>query len=421
MLSPLPPGKRDPQVQLLCSFAVIEVVLGAALWIEGQISGWRSLTAAGYLVVFDALGLGVNLLARRDNLGWRSLRAPFGWVEWESSANPRSSRFTCLLCFSQSVFLAFASVYIAKEALEQVVVGNGAHDHGGHGHAHNDHSEQDPRPFPTLLLLLATAASSLSGAYLGNHSRLVDGELWSIPLTPATGSLFLSPSYLSLPFVAQHSVLGNPFSLSIAGVTAILSVAAVLAPSDSLKAFDAAMSLGMTLLTGALAYPPTVAFGHVLLQTAPPATTLQMKSLRRALRQVADDRRVLGLGTLRTWAIDGGKVGPETIVVNSAPPSRRPSISTISPSTLAFTSSPQTSSSMVPTLGSLGRTSVSTSHVPLVVTLAVHVHPDSTDADMMDITRLAWTRLSGAIGVDGRPGEGEVSVSVRRGWDRVNE
>lgn len=77
-LSPLPPGKKDPQAQALTSFAVIEAVLGVGLWVEGQISGWRCLTAAGYLVVFDAMGLGVNLFARTDRLGWRSLRRPYG-------------------------------------------------------------------------------------------------------------------------------------------------------------------------------------------------------------------------------------------------------------------------------------------------------------------------------------------------------
>lgn len=77
-LSPLPPSKHDPQVQLLISFAVVEAVLGAGLWVEGQISGWHCLAGVGYLVVFDAMGVGVNLLARSDNMGWRSLQKPFG-------------------------------------------------------------------------------------------------------------------------------------------------------------------------------------------------------------------------------------------------------------------------------------------------------------------------------------------------------
>ncbi len=77
-LSPLPSSKKDPQAQALTSFAVIEAVLGIGLWVEGQMSGWRCLTAAGYLVVFDAMGMGVNLFARTDRLGWRSLRRPYG-------------------------------------------------------------------------------------------------------------------------------------------------------------------------------------------------------------------------------------------------------------------------------------------------------------------------------------------------------
>jgi hypothetical protein len=73
-----PSSKKDPQAQALTSFAVIEAVLGIGLWVEGQMSGWRCLTAAGYLVVFDAMGMGVNLFARTDRLGWRSLRRPYG-------------------------------------------------------------------------------------------------------------------------------------------------------------------------------------------------------------------------------------------------------------------------------------------------------------------------------------------------------
>ena len=41
--------------------------------------------------------------------------------------------------FAQSLFLVFSAVYIAKEALEQVVLGSGAHEHGGGGHGHGEH------------------------------------------------------------------------------------------------------------------------------------------------------------------------------------------------------------------------------------------------------------------------------------------
>ena len=42
-----------------------------------------------------------------------------------------------LLYFAQSLFLVFAAVYIAKEAIEQVILGSAAHEHvigGTHGH-----------------------------------------------------------------------------------------------------------------------------------------------------------------------------------------------------------------------------------------------------------------------------------------------
>lgn len=45
---------------------------------------------------------------------------------------------TSLWCFTQSLFLMFAAVYIAKEALEQVVLGAGAHEHGVGTHSHGE-------------------------------------------------------------------------------------------------------------------------------------------------------------------------------------------------------------------------------------------------------------------------------------------
>lgn len=49
-----------------------------------------------------------------------------------------------LLYFAQSLFLVFASVYIAKESIETVLLGEGAHSHdGGHGHGHGHGGEQE--------------------------------------------------------------------------------------------------------------------------------------------------------------------------------------------------------------------------------------------------------------------------------------
>lgn len=77
-LAPVPKKRRDSHDQLLLSFAIVEAVLGAGIWIEGQISGWRALSAMGYLVVFDALGVGINMFTRAENNDWNNLRRPYG-------------------------------------------------------------------------------------------------------------------------------------------------------------------------------------------------------------------------------------------------------------------------------------------------------------------------------------------------------
>lgn len=181
------------------------------------------------------------------------------------------------------------------------------------------------------------------------------------------------------------------------------------------------MSLLLTILTAALSWPPTSTFAHILLQTAPPAASVQMKALRGALRDVAGDRRVLGLGTFRCWAIDAGKPVTSTTGPPSQPSSNNVSLSIASPSASAFMRS--ASSTNIPnTLGlslSTTKTEVETAQVPLVVTLVVHVHPDTTDREVLDITRTSWTKLNSAV--NGRTSnEGEVSVQVTRGWEGVN-
>jgi hypothetical protein len=195
-------------------------------------------------------------------------------------------------------------------------------------------------------------------------------------------------------------------------------------PTESLKGFDAAASLILTLLTGALAWPPAAAFAQILLQTAPPAASVQMKAIRGALRDVADDRRVLGLGTFRCWAIDAGKPVTSTVGPPSAPSSRAGSMHISSPSVSAFMRT--TATELNNTLGLFmkgthaGQTVTTTVQVPLVVTLVVHVHPETSDRDVLDITRSSWTKLNGAVNGRSR-GEGEVSIQVKRGWEGAND
>jgi hypothetical protein len=101
----------------------------------------------------------------------------------------RMTRFLSLLYFSQCLFLVFSAVYIAKESLEQVVLGG--HEHGGHSHGH-DHDDDRyvvlivctemelmyrSRGFPLILLMCATLASAMGGGVMHTHAKLVDGGL----------------------------------------------------------------------------------------------------------------------------------------------------------------------------------------------------------------------------------------------------
>lgn len=59
---------------------------------------------------------------------------------------------------------------------------------------------------------------------------------------------------------------------------------------------------------------------------------------------------------------------------------------------------------------------------PLVVSLTVHVHPDTSDRDVLEVTKNAWVKVNGAVGTKRKGlGEGEVSVGVKRGWEGVLE
>ncbi len=44
-------------------------------------SGWRCLAGVGYLVVFDAIGVGVSYMTGSDGDA-KSLRRPYGYALW---------------------------------------------------------------------------------------------------------------------------------------------------------------------------------------------------------------------------------------------------------------------------------------------------------------------------------------------------
>lgn len=47
----------SPRAQLKAGMGLLELFLGVSFWVDGQIHGNVSMTGLGYLVVFDAMGL----------------------------------------------------------------------------------------------------------------------------------------------------------------------------------------------------------------------------------------------------------------------------------------------------------------------------------------------------------------------------
>lgn len=82
------------------------------------------------------------------------------------------------------------------------------------------------------------------------------------------------------------AILGNPFTMTVSGCAAIALLGSLVLPLHQLDSLDKALSLLETALCFWIAYPASVAFGQVLLQTAPAGRTIQMAAFERAVREV---------------------------------------------------------------------------------------------------------------------------------------
>jgi hypothetical protein len=163
-----------------------------------------------------------------------------------------------------------------------------------------------------------------------------------------------------------------------------------------------------------------------------------MKSLRKTLKDINDEPRVLGVGTVRCWTISSALPTESRPALLSDMRNRISSSSVYNKSSMTPDpySSPDYTPNASPTRPSFDRNgtnpasypskSSSKGGAPLVVSLNVHVHPDSSDRDVLDITKLTWSKISnavniGSMGLEGRVGLSEISVAVKRGWDGAEE
>jgi hypothetical protein len=67
--------------QLALGLSLLEFFVGASLWVDGQAGGSVAITGLGYLVVYDAIGVGIRVMGsimRTGEGSQSSLRRPFG-------------------------------------------------------------------------------------------------------------------------------------------------------------------------------------------------------------------------------------------------------------------------------------------------------------------------------------------------------
>ncbi|KAI6126563.1 hypothetical protein F5141DRAFT_1081741 [Pisolithus sp. B1] len=293
--------------------AAVQFTLGAFLWAHGQSIGSLACTGLGYWVVFDAVGVaGPALIAYHASAVGSGMYGP--------------ARGETTLLFAQCVYLMFAGIYVAKEAVEHLLLaaGSGAHAHGHGGGGANSgdghhHHWGDERPenlglqFPVFLILLALLTLAGTTAVFGQHDVLVDSiHEQTHTLTPR--SFPSSPARLSL--LGKESTIKrlvrNPyvlppilFCVAILGAELVLDVAHY-AP------FDLGLASLQVVVMIHVAYAACVVLGGVLLQTAPsivPATTVgirgpgKIEAFWRAVREIERHEHVVHLPAPHVWQV----------------------------------------------------------------------------------------------------------------------
>ncbi|KAG2130170.1 uncharacterized protein EDB93DRAFT_1340533 [Suillus bovinus] len=423
--------------QIAC---ILQFCLGGLVWVRGQAIGSLACTGLGYWVVFDAFGIAVG--------GPLLERSKGGFC-------PRRTQTTLL--FAQCVYLMFAGVYVAKEAVEHILLSAGqGHrartratfpfslpsfrvsfecitQHSRRYHARPGSARRRFRisvvfwfwSSVVLFLVRGICVASHTTSYV-NTNGIVHRLCYPLGLV-----IIVLLSLLATSIAFEHHdvlvkgrgqapwerILRNPYALPpILFCVAILGGEMVLDVTHYIP-FDLSLATLQVIITTHVAYAACVVLGGVLLQTAPAASfTMSAGS-------------VGGMGTKGMGISSRGTNTPESKmesfwrvvreierhehvtslpaphVWQSAPGS---SFSSVFPSAPRSTLSPSDSSSPF-------------SNVPrgpepqLIVTLSPHVPSSLCDEEVLKFTRWACEKVRGAFVGDGTRGVGvEVEVKNRK-------
>ncbi|KAG1809712.1 uncharacterized protein BJ212DRAFT_1302535 [Suillus subaureus] len=400
---------------------VLQFCLGALLWVRGQAIGSLACTGLGYWVVFDAFGIAVGgpLLGRS-----------------KSGFGPARTQTTLL--FAQCVYLMFAGVYVAKEAVEHILLS------AGHGHGHGRPSPSSPAASTLTLNASPNAAGGITrGLGLhgagemgndGHHHHWGDERPEMLGLQYPLGlviMVLLSLLFTSIVFehhdvlvrgrgqtqAPWERILRNPYALppilfcvAILGGEMVLNVA-------HYTPFDLSLATLQVIITTHVAYTACIVLGASFGSVGSIGTKgmgagakgtnnleSKMESFWRVVREIERHEHVTSLPAPHVWQVrPPGQGEMRSSGLRSAP------VSAFSP---AFPSAPQ--SALSPSDSTSPFSDVPRGPEPqLIITLSPHVPSSLRDEDVLKFTRWACERVRGAFVGDGVRGVGvEVEVCV---------
>ncbi|KAG8216182.1 hypothetical protein J3R82DRAFT_8205 [Butyriboletus roseoflavus] len=407
--------------------ASAQFALGALLWTRGQSIGSLACTGLGYWVVFDGLGVaGPVIIARQIRGKVNGMYGP-------------ARRGTTLL-FAQCVYLMFAGVYVAKEAVEHLLLSAGgnthAHGHGGgivsgSGDGHHHHwGDEKPETlglrFPVLLVCLVFLSLVGTSAVFGQHEVLVSITNKHIP-SPLS---LLRSGHQVPPPVGVQRIFRNPYALPpILFCLAILGAEIVLDVTHYAP-FDLALAALEVIVTAHVAFAACVVLGGVLLQTAPPmipppglnkgglvvpigisGPTGRMETFWRVVREIERHEHVVHLPAPHVWQVlPAGQ--PRSVGVHT------PQIDSIDTHAHSNGHAHYTHSHDLHGHSSdnhkYAQSGLHTTSPALIITLSPHVRSSLPDTDVLALTRWASSRVLEAFAKSscGRDGEcAEVEVT----------
>ncbi|GAA5856600.1 hypothetical protein JCM9279_002981 [Rhodotorula babjevae] len=377
----------------LLALALLQVALGATLWVQGQAAESLAVTGLGYLVVFDGVGALSSVLLEQEGALERTLGALGSGKNLTIRRPYGPARLVTLSHFSQAVYLLFSAVYVCKESVEHVLLLHGPHDaegahgagHGGVGHGEGlavlGEGHGDSIALPTRALFLSAACAVTLALFARNHAGLSH----ALSRRAATSSSKPSAAQLALGPPAVLTALVNPFTATVLLFSVGLLGAAVVLPPAQLAPVDKVVALLESAAMFYVAQPAASATGHVLLQTSPGKGTAAVRAVEGLVSELEALPAISSVDPPHIWQLSS-------------------STSSLSPSS----SSSSSSSAAPPTPGPT-----------LIATLTLHAHPHATDAERLAVTQHVRERVKRAnerLRDRGRgEGEVEVCVQVKRG------